>query len=219
MAPTSLLALGPNPALQRVMSFESFTLGEVNRAASLSTYVGGKGQGVALALQRWAPSERTMVAHFLGGDTGSFVEAEMQARNIEQITQRVAAPTRICTTLLHGADVTELIDPSGAITEDECAALLSQIDAALPECKGVAFCGTSPPGAGDLYLQIAQRLAGREDELSLTLMLDGYKGIEPRIYSGVRTNRLRDAPADPTLVLAVDSAGDRARRRAQAECV
>lgn len=84
----SLLALGPNPALQRVMTFDTLQLGEVNRAISLSQYVGGKGQGVALALQRWSPADHVMVAQFLGGDSGRFVEKGIEVHGIEQITQR-----------------------------------------------------------------------------------------------------------------------------------
>ena len=56
MMAVKILALGPNPALQRVLSFDSpLEIGGVNRAASVQSYVGGKGQGMALALQRWAP--------------------------------------------------------------------------------------------------------------------------------------------------------------------
>ena len=98
-----LLALGPNPALQKVLSFESpLQLGGVNRANTASSYVGGKGQGVALALHRWAPGS-SGVAHFLGGDTGVYVEDALRQSGVAQITQLVAAPTRICTTLAFSA--------------------------------------------------------------------------------------------------------------------
>ena len=72
----------------------------MHRAASLRQYVGGKGQGIALALQRWAPSETSVVASFMGGDTGRFCELALQEAGLELLTQRAAAPTRICTTLL-----------------------------------------------------------------------------------------------------------------------
>ena len=65
-----ILALGPNPAFQRVLTFDSpVQIGGVNRAAAVSSYAGGKGQGMALALTRWSPGSAA-VAHFLGGDTG-----------------------------------------------------------------------------------------------------------------------------------------------------
>ena len=64
----AVLAVGPNPAVQRVLSFPAaLTVGGVNRAASVEQYVGGKGQGVALALERWAPGS-SRLAQFLGGE-------------------------------------------------------------------------------------------------------------------------------------------------------
>ena len=60
----SVLAVGPNPALQRVLAFDQLALGGVNRASALTTYVGGKGQGAALAARLWAPDEEHAVAQF-----------------------------------------------------------------------------------------------------------------------------------------------------------
>ena len=102
-----ILILGPNPAFQKVLTFDSpLQLGNVNRAAAVTQYVGGKGQGVAMALARWAPRSNTAVAHFLGGGTGDFVEEQMRSiAGLDQIVQRVAAPTRVCTTLCVGRDI------------------------------------------------------------------------------------------------------------------
>ena len=100
-AALKILALGPNPAVQRALQFDQIDIGGVNRATSLTQYVGGKGQGMALALQRWQPGS-SIVAHFLGGDTGSWIEKELSNAGLEQVVQHVSAPTRICTTLLSG---------------------------------------------------------------------------------------------------------------------
>ena len=140
LQPLSLIiSVGPNPALQRVLRFDApVAAGGVHRAASLTQYVGGKGQGMALALQRWSPSESHACASFLGGDTGTFCEASLRAAGLDLITQHVSAPTRICTTLLAPASAgaapvaTELIDPSGAVSEAEVEALASAVLARAP---------------------------------------------------------------------------------------
>jgi fructose-1-phosphate kinase PfkB-like protein len=114
MAALKILALGPNPALQRVLQFgddNTLALGGVNRATSLTQYVGGKGQGVASAINRWSPGS-SVVAHFLGGDNGRFVEDSLATEGIAQITQYTAAATRICTTCL---------DLDGRSTECVCS--------------------------------------------------------------------------------------------------
>ena len=182
-----ILALGPNPAFQKVLTFDApLQLGGVNRGSAVTSYVGGKGQGVALALSRWGPGS-SAVAHFLGGDTGDFVEQQCAQSGVEQITQRVAAPTRTCTTLNAGGEQTELIDPSGAIEPSELSGLLDKIDAYRQESAvgGIALCGTTPPGAASLYASVAERLIADGGAAGgPILLLDGHKGVEELLGSG-----------------------------------
>jgi len=186
MHPLSLLVVGPNPALQRVLSLPTqLELGSVNRAASLSEYVGGKGQGAALALARWAPGETTL-ASFLGGDTGRAVEALLSASDLELLTQPTAAPTRICTTLLSPgvAGGTEVIDPSGTVSEMELDALLGQIEERLHTFDALAFCGTCPSGAQDIYSRLVSMLAASASGDKCTVLLDGIKQVDEVLNSG-----------------------------------
>jgi 1-phosphofructokinase len=141
-----VLVVGPNPAVQRVLRFDALELGGVNRASGLDQYVGGKGQGAALALQLWAPEEGPhAVAQFLGGESGRYVESALAAAGLATITQQVAGPTRTCTTLLHdGGSNTELIDPSDAVTEAEVAGLTAQCAEVMRGYGVIAMCGTRP---------------------------------------------------------------------------
>ena len=156
-----VLVVGPNPAVQRVLRFDALELGGVNRASGLDQYVGGKGQGAALALQLWAPEEGPhAVAQFLGGESGRYVESALATAGLATITQQVAGPTRTCTTLLHDSGTnTELIDPSDAVTEAEVAGLSARCAEAMRGYGVVALCGTQPPGAEDLYERLARSLA------------------------------------------------------------
>lgn len=179
-----ILALGPNPALQRVLGFDGeIKFGGVNRASSCSEYVGGKGQGVALALQRWSPGS-SAIAQFLGGDTGNFIEAELTRAGVECVTQQSAAATRICTTLLHAGSGggTELIDPSGTITASELGGLVDKVGeySARQRVGGLACCGTTPPGSESLYSSIAEQQLPEET----LLLVDSSKGIDSLLESG-----------------------------------
>eukprot|EP00965_Chrysotila_dentata_P261832 6214375-Pleurochrysis_carterae.AAC.5 len=80
---------------------------------------------------------------------GRAVEALLSASDLELLTQPTAAPTRICTTLLSPgvAGGTEVIDPSGTVSEMELDALLGQIEERLHTFDALAFCGTCPSGA------------------------------------------------------------------------
>ncbi len=180
VAAFKVLALGPNPALQRVLTFDSpLALGGVNRASALSQYVGGKGQGVALAVQHWAPGG-SACAQFVGGDNGRFVEAELHARGVDAVCQHTAAATRICTTLIGEGGSTELIDPTGGVSDAELQGLLDQLDGRLDEYGAIALCGTTPPGASELYRLFCERVASRPQ----LLLLDGYKGVDAVLGSG-----------------------------------
>lgn len=189
MVINSVLAVGPNPALQRVLAFEQLSLGGVNRASALSTYVGGKGQGAAMAARLWAPDDQNIaVAQFLGGDSGRFVEQTLVEKGLTTITQQVSGPTRICTTLLHDSGTnTELIDPSDPVSADELTAMACSIAAAMTEYGTVALCGTQPPGAEALYERIATTLqqppaaAAASEPL---LLLDGFKQVNAVLASG-----------------------------------
>jgi fructose-1-phosphate kinase PfkB-like protein len=184
----SVLAVGPNPALQRVLAFDQLALGGVNRASALTTYVGGKGQGAALAARLWAPDEEHAVAQFLGGDSGRYVETELGAAGLATITQPVSGPTRICTTLLHDGGVnTELIDPSDPVSAEELSAMAERIGDVMGSYGTVALCGTQPPGAEQLYEKLAAAMvrapaaAGAPEPL---LLLDGFKQVEGVLGSG-----------------------------------
>ncbi|EOD11298.1 hypothetical protein EMIHUDRAFT_214585 [Emiliania huxleyi CCMP1516] len=195
-AAVRVLCVGPNPALQKVLSFPSnVELGGVNRAASCDTYVGGKGQGAALALHRWAGGSgaTTGVAQFLGGGSGDFVDAELKAAGLATLTTRVGAATRTCTTLLDEANKgapTELIEPSGAVSEAELASLLAALDQAAQNYDAFALCGTTPPGAGELYERVCSLLLARADGADPLLLLDGFKGVE-RVLASRRLDILK----------------------------
>eukprot|EP00967_Tisochrysis_lutea_P034372 scaffold41014_cov33-Tisochrysis_lutea.AAC.2 len=188
-AELATLCVGPNPALQRVLSFPSLKLGEVNRAAALTSYCGGKGQGAALAALRWAPEGRHAVAQFLGGDSGRFCEEQLQAAGLETITQKVTGPTRICTTLLNQADGsnTELIDPSDPVTAEEVAGLVDAITTQLSDFAVISLCGTQPPGSEALYERLAAALLrpppGPASAQEPILLLDGFKAVDGVLHS------------------------------------
>ena len=210
-----LLALGPNPALQRVLTFDELNLGGVNRASQLTQYVGGKGQGVALALNTWQPG-CSCVAHFLGGDNGRYVEDSLARAGVAQVVQRTEADTRICTTLLGPTATTELIDPSGTVSPSELDGLLDKIDAALAQADGgggiaaMALCGTTPPGASGLYGAAARRLAARADLEGVLLLLDGHKNVEEVLSSG-RCDVLKINVDEVKALTGLDAPDDAAR--------
>ena len=129
--------------------------------------MGGKGQNFARAACS-VQDECCGVAHFLGGNAGNWISNSLKGKvimqrpgtsvmlcsveqGIPQITSWIACETRTCTTLkdLAANTVTEIIDPSGTVQKEEYNELVRLVYSMLPKIKGLAFCGTCPPGKCD----------------------------------------------------------------------
>src|SRR5205807_5505365 len=98
MADRMILTLGTTPALQRTTSFSHLTVNAVNRATDVREYASGKGVNVARVIHTMG--EPCIATGFLGGDRGDFCRRGMDAAGIAHDFVTVAAPTRMCITLL-----------------------------------------------------------------------------------------------------------------------
>jgi tagatose 6-phosphate kinase len=184
-----LLVVGLNPAWQKTLQFDRFDYGGINRATAASDRVAGKGINCAQALVRLGG--RPTVAQFAGGHTGECVCAGLDHLGILHLTVHTQSHTRVCTTVLSRADrtMTELIEPSGAVSPTEVAELRRRVMDSLPVCQAVAICGTYPPGVpATLYADIVR--AGCAS--SALVVLDACRGVEPALAAGpsvVKINR------------------------------
>jgi fructose-1-phosphate kinase PfkB-like protein len=131
MSGAQLLICGLNPALQSTLHFDRLRPGAVNRARRRASGVGGKGQNCALAAvclsaeagtgaprPHLDPARDIALLQPLGGHTGAQLGAALGALPLRALLSvPVAAPTRVCTTLLCAASgaMTELIEPAGAL--------------------------------------------------------------------------------------------------------
>ncbi len=175
-----ILAAGLNPVLQKTLVFEQFTPGKVNRAVSICLSAGGKGSHFARAADLLAPG-CCRAAHFLGGSSGEFVYAQLEAQGIPQLKVAIERPTRTCTTVLCQAknEMTELIEPSPEITAAEAHKMRLRLLETLPGLDGLALCGTFPPGIGpDLYAELARNKG------KATLLLDAVRGVGETLATG-----------------------------------
>jgi len=161
------LIVGLNPALQRTCLLQSgLQVGSVNRVASLQIGIGGKGQDVYVAASIMSPGKAPLMAQFLGlGAEGDALESLLKERNAgmplsDVLTVRTRARLRTCVTLvdaLKNNEATEIVEPSGTISEEEVEALLLGVRIAFGSkpAKAVAVMGSMPPGCpSGLYSSI-----------------------------------------------------------------
>ncbi len=172
------LIFGLNPALQKILEFDSLDLNHVNRAVKKESFASGKGINCIRVLQRLGGKGK--LVHFTGGDTGKRITGELSALGIETVNQEISFETRVCITLISQGSITELIEPSPPVTGLEKEMLLEKLEPVLEKTGLAVFCGTYPKGIDDTFFKFLERLPS-----SCRIILDGVKGVEPVLEQGV----------------------------------
>lgn len=180
-----ILCVGTTPTVQRSMIFRKLEINEVNRAAEVRDYASGKSPNVARVLKSLGASPVEM--GFVGGDRGRMLVADLKCAGIECDFVTVAAPTRLCTTVIDQATgtATELVEESSPIEEAGWRELDRRIESHLPNAQICVFSGSLPPKAPqDFYARWVQEA--------------GHRGI--RVILDARGEPLRLAITNPNCI-------------------
>lgn len=156
-----ILCVGTTPTVQRSMIFRKLEINEVNRAVEVRDYASGKSPNVARVLK--SLSAVPVEIGFVGGDRGRFLVADLECAGINCDFVTVAAPTRLCTTVIDQAKgtATELVEESSPIDEAGWRELDRRIESHLPNAKICVFSGSLPPKAPQNFYARWVQTAGR----------------------------------------------------------
>jgi tagatose 6-phosphate kinase len=148
-----ILCVGTTPAVQRVMTFRRFAVGEVNRATAALDGVAGKSVNVAKVLR--ALGAEVVAAGFVGGERAAVVCAALTSRRIAAEFVNVAANTRQCVTVLDeaGGTQTELVEEGPAVSAADYAALREAVGHRIGAAAAVVLSGTLAPGGLPTFYQ------------------------------------------------------------------
>lgn len=172
---SKILAVGANPAWQKVLEFNALTRNSVNRAESMWAFASGKGINFARAARCWGRAEVDLL-QFAGGDNGKLLLNDLARETLAVKTIASATPTRSCITCLSADDnsMTELIEPSQAPGTAAEAEALAYVESMLPQADALAICGQLPGGMDmDFYVKCVQ-MAQKSEKL---LLIDSWKNI------------------------------------------
>ncbi len=105
-----ILSAGLTPAWQQILTFDTFCLGEVNRAASATWCASGKVFNAGIAAHHLGGPSLTLAP--VGGPATEGIEAELTGLGVPHTFIRTAEATRVCTTILDSATgtMTELVE-------------------------------------------------------------------------------------------------------------
>ncbi|WP_243292310.1 1-phosphofructokinase [Bacillus sp. FJAT-47783] len=105
-----------NPSVDYIVEVPTFQLGQLNRIQQDAKYPGGKGINVSRVLNRF--EVKTSAFGFVGGWTGSFVEASLRNEGIKTNFVHIKEDTRINIKLKTGEE-TEINGQGPIINEEE----------------------------------------------------------------------------------------------------
>eukprot|EP00596_Hydrurales_sp_CCMP1899_P007185 CAMPEP_0119039558 /NCGR_PEP_ID=MMETSP1177-20130426/9122_1 /TAXON_ID=2985 /ORGANISM="Ochromonas sp, Strain CCMP1899" /LENGTH=376 /DNA_ID=CAMNT_0007003605 /DNA_START=168 /DNA_END=1298 /DNA_ORIENTATION=- len=177
-----MVIVGLNPALQRTVTLTSaLQVGSVNRGSAVEVGIGGKGQNCMVAAISMEVAPSPLLVQFLGdgseGDQLAHLLHQKSARiHAEDLTIRTKLPCRTAFTLVDENGATEVVEPSGIVSEVEVANLLLSLEEKFSSKKaaGVACMGSMPPACPtDLYAQILSKICDSESKV----LLDTSSGI------------------------------------------
>jgi 1-phosphofructokinase family hexose kinase len=158
---STILAVAPNPALDRVALAEGASRGGIVRAAAYLDTPGGKGTHVALVAARLG--QRAILLAPLGGSRGKLVAELLAASPVELVPIAIEAETRGTYTVVDpdvGEAVLEVIEPSPALTDAEALAFAEELERRSTLASVMVGSGSLPGGLSDDFYSCVV-LAGR----------------------------------------------------------
>lgn len=163
-----LVAVTPNPSVDKVWHIPGFRSGGAYRVARVWTGAGGKGCNVARVAKQLAahpggagtgPGAATgaliVATGFLAGAAGGFVEEDLRRHGIDaRFVRAGSGETRTCPTIVdeETGEVTEIREPGPALTPADGAAFVRHLETLLAELIGagarpaLSLSGSLPPG-------------------------------------------------------------------------
>lgn len=150
-----ILALCPNPSVDKQLFLNRMTPGSVNKSRKEYAYPGGKGVHVALALKELGMP--VTLAGFWGGPTGEWIRRECNSKEIRCIGPEIDGWTRTCLTLLsdEGPEESEITENGPAVTRTNCEIFFEDVRNAASSALAMVVSGSWPEGAPeDVYMQL-----------------------------------------------------------------
>lgn len=139
-----ILTVCLNPTFQSTMVFDSFTLGEVNRATEHYLDASGKGMNSARILSQLG-KEAALLTH-LGGPRKDEMLVLCSRDKVEVIHTDSFSAIRTCTTIIAKGVCTELVQNPEAVGGDCEKAIRKLFSEAIQRAEALIICGTRAPG-------------------------------------------------------------------------
>lgn len=147
-----ILAVCPNPSVDKIMRLGRFRAGGVNRCQNQQAFPGGKGVHAGLALGELGSASK--IIGFWGGPTGEWIRQECEKTGVPCAGPEVPGWTRTCITMLTDdpANNTEILETGPEVTPDLLHLFFETIRAETGSADAVCVSGSWPENSpADVY--------------------------------------------------------------------
>lgn len=157
MLRSNILTVTLNPAVDKIVKVDNFSLGKDFRSQEMSVCAGGKGINVSRGLRQLGLS--TNVLGFAGGCTGKYLIKMLNREGIGNSFLKVNNETRTNLTIVNpeNSQVTRVLEPGPLVSIDEQNKFKNKFANSLTGIEYAIFSGSLPQGvADDFYSQLIQ---------------------------------------------------------------
>lgn len=155
------IAVTLNPALDKIITVEGFSVGQTLPAKSVRKIAGGKGINVARAIT--ILGGEVTATGFLGGPTGDFIEKQLRKEGLKTNFVRLKETTRSNTTVLDPLSGTEthIMEPGPQIRKEEADNFRKKFRKLIEKSRFLILSGSLPPGLRDgFYAELITEAKG-----------------------------------------------------------
>jgi 1-phosphofructokinase family hexose kinase len=141
-----LLAITPNPTIDRTLYVPQMTIGTVHRTTEVHLAAGGKGLNVTRAALTLG--SEVLATGPLGGHAGRIVADLAEAEGLPTAWYcRTAGETRTCLLINHAVgDATVINEPGTPLSDEDWQGFATHLKGLATRATAITFSGSLPPG-------------------------------------------------------------------------
>ncbi len=150
-----ILCVNPNAAVDKTVTIDRFQVNAIYRPSFELALPGGKGCNVARVAKTLG--QEAVVAGWVGGTGGRFIEQGLRAEGIKSALVKTKAESRACLSILDPVlgTLTEIYEKGRPVTGDELESFFALFKKWLPRAEMVTLSGSLPPGVpNDFYTRL-----------------------------------------------------------------
>lgn len=165
-----ILAVAPNPSIDREVINPNFRLQQINRPEQVIVMAGGKGLNVARAVRRLGGNVKACL--LLAGHNGRWITDQLQQEGIAFTAAWSPGETRVSTSIIdpQSPGLTEIYERGDLVDSNSWQMFEEVLQNALADVNWVTFSGSLPPGA---HPEGMSRMIGSVHRAARSCAVDG----------------------------------------------